>query len=187
MEEFCLFRLHMFLQLFHVFRCLYSFYSSVFFKLSVDTGLRMCMIALLYLFSFHRTCFSSSNGIPINVSSKNHIIFYKKVFSLHVEQQGKIWSNRLISQCVQMGVVVSTEFFHSSEDRCHSLPVCPGQLTTFHSLMVGNTPKTTKVARGHQASGFPTDPAVTPAAVAAWLREGLPFLGLGHATSHHLL
>lgn len=65
-----------------------SFYSSVCFRLSMDAGLLMCMIALLYMFSFHRTCFFLNflfNGVPITVSSKNHILFYKKVFTLHVE------------------------------------------------------------------------------------------------------
>ena len=80
--------------------------------------LSMCMIALVYLFSFHRTRFSSSNLVPVNVSSKYYFLFFfwrvlpqnLKFWCLHVEWQGKTGSGRLIPHCVKVGVPASLSF-----------------------------------------------------------------------------
>ena len=48
----------------------------VLFQCAFQIILLMCMIALVYLFSLHRTCYSSSYLVPINVSSKNYSFFF---------------------------------------------------------------------------------------------------------------
>lgn len=55
-----------------------------------DAGLLVCSYLL---FLFHRTGFSLSNQVPINVSSENLILFFKKGFSLSLNP--KIVSPRL--------------------------------------------------------------------------------------------
>lgn len=40
----------------------------------IDAGLPRCVIALIYLSLFHRTYFSSSNQVPINISSKHLVL-----------------------------------------------------------------------------------------------------------------
>jgi len=54
----------------------------------------------------------------------------------------------------------------------------PKEMVTSPLLALGNEPKTTGVARGHQTSGFPTDRAASPGVIAALFDEGGPFLGL---------
>lgn len=96
----------------------------------IDVGLLMCMIALLYLFSFHKTFF---NGVPINISSKNLFFLYKKEFSLSLNPKIFVMSSyrvtakyEAIDSFLSALRCVSTELFHNSKGRCHSLPVCPG-------------------------------------------------------------
>ena len=98
--------------------------------------LSMCMIALIYLFSFHRTRFSSSNLVPVNVSSKYSFLsffffFWRvlpqglKFWCLHVEWHGKTGRVRLIPHCSGGGPCVS-ELSHNSEGKSHPPPVRPG-------------------------------------------------------------
>ena len=51
-------------------------------------------------------------------------------------------------------------------------------MVTSPPLVLENKLKTTGVARGHRASGFPKDPSASPEVMAALLREGVPCLGL---------
>lgn len=95
----------------------------------------------------------------------------------------------LFLSVLRWGSLCLSELCHSSEGRCHPLPMPPAclqpgflwlpkEVVTSPLLALGNEPKTTGVARGHRTSGFLTDPAASAGAIAALLHEGDPFLGL---------
>lgn len=108
----------------------------ILFHFAFQIILSMCMIALVYLFSFHRTCFSSSNPVPVNVSSKYFFLFeefflrIENSSCLHGEWQGETGSGRRMPRCAKVGVTASLSFptiqkakviLHQSAQDCWTL------------------------------------------------------------------